>query len=136
MGLVFFVVCSVVLKNSGCVCFDALRAGAPIDHLRLIDLEAAIRAGGQAWGVADGAVDIDRFPAAAADEVVVIVAGPVLVTGRGTGRLDAADQPFFRKKADGIVDRLPGNRPDFRPDIHGDLVRRGVWPTRHRPQHS
>ena len=86
--------------------------------------------------MSDRAVHIDGFSAAAADEVVVVVASAILVAGRGAGGLDSADQSFFRKQRNGVVYRLPRDRPDLRPYLPGNIIRRGMRPTRHRPQHG
>src|SRR3954469_1256211 len=68
---------------------DAVGASAPVDDFRFVDLVAGVLGGGEARGRADGTVDVDHATAAAADEVVVVVADAVLVAGRRPGRLDA-----------------------------------------------
>ena len=85
---------------------EALGTGAPIDHLRLIDLEPRVVGGGQAGGCTDGAVDIDGFPTDSADEVVVIVADAVFVERGGFGGLDAPNEAFFCQHTERVVDGL------------------------------
>ena len=82
-----------------------------------------------------GAVDIRRFPASAADEVMVVVACARLVTSGRSGRLDAADQTIFGKDREGVINGLPGNRADSIPYVNRDGVRRTVGPAGHSPQH-
>ena len=71
---------------------QALGAPAPVDDLGLVDLVARVVGRRQARGVADGAVDVDHPAAGAADEVVVVVADPVLVAGRRPRGLDAPQE--------------------------------------------
>lgn len=83
----------------------------------------------------DGAVDIHRFPASAADEVMVVVAGARLVAGGRSGRLDAAYQTLFRKDREGVINGLTRNRADSISHVNRDGVRRAVRPAGHSPQH-
>ncbi len=46
---------------------ETVGTGAPIDHLRFVDLEPRIDTGGQTRGLADGAIDVDRFSTSSAD---------------------------------------------------------------------
>jgi hypothetical protein len=115
---------------------ETLGAGAPVDHLRFIDLVTRVGAGGQARGVADGAIDIDRFPACATDQVVVVVTDTILVEGRRSGGLDATDESLLDQDPKGIVHRLSGDGADLGANVLGDVVGRAVGPTRHRPQHG
>ncbi len=75
----------------------ALTGGAktPIDHFSFIDDETRVVRGAQARAFANRAIDVDRFTAIAADQMVVVVAHAILVAGRGTGRLDAPDQSLI-----------------------------------------
>ena len=88
----------------------------------------------QAWAAPHRAVDIDRAPAMAADEVVVVVIDPLFVASRRAGRLDAADEAFVGQGTEGVVHRLTRDGTDISPHELLDLVRRAVRPARHRPQ--
>ncbi len=82
----------------------------------------------------DGAVNVYRPAAGATDEVVVVVIDPVLVTGRRARRLDTPDEAIAGQHAQGVVNRLTGDRSDVIADKLLDLVRRAVRPGCHRPQ--
>ena len=60
---------------------DAIGTAAPIDDLGLVDLEPGVVVRGEARYLTDGAIDIDRAPARAADEMVVVVPHPDLIAG-------------------------------------------------------
>lgn len=104
----------------------ALGAMAPVDNFGFVDVVSTVVRGGETGRVADGAVDVDQAPAVAADEVVVVVADPVLEPGRGARRLDPADETGFGEGAEGVVDRLARNGPDGVAGVGGDLVGGGV----------
>jgi hypothetical protein len=91
---------------------ETLRAAAPVDDLGFVDDEARVVGGRQARGGADGAVDIDHAAAGAADQMVVVVADPILVPCRRTGGLDPSDQPVLGQDAQRVVHRLPGDDAD------------------------
>jgi hypothetical protein len=86
--------------------------------------------------VAHGAVDVGCFSTDAADHMVVVVTDPILIAGRRTGRLDAPDEALLGQDFEGVVDRLSRNGTDFSTNVTGDVFRRAVGPTRHRPQHG
>jgi hypothetical protein len=68
--------------------------------------------------------------------VVVIVARPIFVKGRGPGGLNAPDDAFVGQDPEGVVNRLFGNGPDLGAHFLGECVRRGVGAMRDRPKHS
>ena len=115
---------------------EAIGTEAPVNHLRFVDPETVFFLRRQAGRVADGAIDIHGLAAAPADQMVVVVADPVLVKGGGAGRLDPPDEPAFHQHAERVIDRLFGNRADARPDILGDRIGRGMLPFRDRPHHG
>lgn len=115
---------------------ETLGTLSPVDHLRLIDLITEIVGSGQARGVANGTVDVDGFSAGATDRVMVIVTDSILVKSRRPGRLDAPDKALLRQNRERIVDRLSRNSADIGPNVCGDIVRRAMGTTRHRPQHG
>ena len=94
----------------------ALGAPAPVDDLRLVDLEAEVLGRRQARRVADRAVDVDHPVADPADEVVVVVPDPVLVARRRARRLDAPEKALLGEDREGVVDRLDRDRTDLAPD--------------------
>ena len=85
------------------ICRETLGTCAPVDYLRLIDLVTRVGGGGQARGVADGTVDVDRFSARATDQVVVVVPDTILVEGRRPGGLDAPDETLLGQHLKGVV---------------------------------
>ncbi len=113
----------------------ALRAVSPVDHLGFVDREAVIILCGEARRDSDGAVDIDRCSAATTDEMVVVVADPVLVAGRRPCRLNPSDQVLAHENGECVVYGLARDRPDARPDVVYDLVRSGVGAIAHRLHH-
>lgn len=62
--------------------------------------------------MSDGAVNVRDFPALTADEVVMVVAHPCLVSRGTSRRLDATEQPHALQRVQGVVDRLEGDLPD------------------------
>ena len=90
---------------------------------------------GQARSVADGAVGIDRFSAGATNQVMVVVADTILVTSRRTGWLNTPDDALLGQDSQRVVHRLPRYGTDFGASLLGNVVRRAMWPIRHRPQH-
>lgn len=87
-------------------------------------------------GATNGAVDVDRFPAGAADHVVVMIPDPIFVAGRRTGRLDAPDEALLNQEAERVVNRLARDGSDIGTHILGDGVCRAVGATRNRSQHG
>ena len=80
--------------------------GSPVDDFGFIDVKPGVVRSSEAWGLADGAVDIDGFPTDAADEVVVIVANAVFIERGGFGGLDAPNEAFFCQHTERVVDGL------------------------------
>lgn len=68
--------------------------------------------------------------------MVVVVADAGLEAGGRTSRLDAPDDAFAHQDAERVVDRLQGNRANFRPDGFGHAIRGDMRVTRDRPQHG
>ena len=77
----------------------ALRAGAPVDHFRFLDVETVVVRRVEAGRFADGAVDIDRFSASSADEMVMVVADAILEQRGRTGWLNATNDTLFHQGA-------------------------------------
>src|SRR6266545_7970187 len=75
-------------------CCGTVGTSAPVHDLGFVDLVAQVVGRRQAGGRADGAVDVDHPVAGSADEMVVIVANPVLVAGRRPGGLDPPEEPL------------------------------------------
>jgi transcriptional regulator GlxA family with amidase domain len=64
------------------LCFRQTTGGAsaPIDHLCLVDLVPRVVGRDQARGVADRAVDVDHLTAGTTDQMMMVVADPILIT--------------------------------------------------------
>src|SRR5690606_16672852 len=101
--------------------------------LRLVDLESGVLGGGEAWGLADGAVDVEQSATPPADQVVVVVADAILVARRRAGRLDAAQQTLLGKDGDGVVHGPARDRADLAADDLDHLVGGDVRAGRDRP---
>ncbi len=108
----------------------------PIDDLGFVDLVTVTVRCGEARSVADCTIDISHLPAAAANQVVMIVRDSYFEAGRRPGRLNTAHQPLVRQDSESVVDRLPGDCADLGADCLGDIVCRSVGPFRHRPQNG
>jgi len=104
------------------VFLEAIRTDTPVNHFGLVDEETGVIGWGQARSLSDSAIDINRFPTVAANEMVVIVSRAILVAGGRTSRLDATDEKFLGQHAENVVNRLSGNRADLRADIFGDII--------------
>jgi hypothetical protein len=91
---------------------------------------------GETGGLADGAVDVDHAPADSTDQMMMVVADPILEASRRSGGLNATDQAFGDQDAEGVVHRLQRDGTDLRPDGLGHGIGRDVWRIRDRPQDS
>lgn len=111
--------------------WPAIRANAPIDDFGLVHVESPVVDGRQAWGVANGTVDIDETVTAPANEMMMVVANSILVPrGRACG-LNPTDDVVIGQDGQRIIDRLPGDRPDLVADLLGHLIRTDVRMGRH-----
>lgn len=86
--------------------FEASGAGAPENHLRLVDEEPLTVRRTQAGPFPHHAGDIDRLPARTANEVVVVVSDARFVEGGRSGWLDPPEDPLFHEGAECVVYRL------------------------------
>jgi hypothetical protein len=116
--------------------FTTFGTGAPIDHLRFVDQITGVTRGGQAGGLAHGAIDVDRLAACATNEMVVIIADAVFIASRRTGRLNPADEALLGQHAEGVVHRLARDRAEFGADHVGNIIRRRVRPCGYRANHG
>ena len=117
-------------------CLPTGGAAAPVDDLGLVDLVPRVVGRGQARRGTDGAVDVDHAAAGATDQMVVVVADPILVARRRPGGLDAPEQTHVGQHADGVVHRAARDGADVGPDDLDHVVGGEVGPARHRPQHG
>jgi hypothetical protein len=85
---------------------DTIRTAPPVGDLGLVDLVAPVVDRRETRGGADPAVDVDHTTAGSTNEVVVIVANPILEASRRSGGLNAPDQPRRDQEAQGVVHRL------------------------------
>src|SRR4029453_6606297 len=86
---------------------DALGTPAPVDDLGFVDLVPRVVGRRQARDVADRTVDVDHPAAGSADEVVMVVAGPILIAGRRARRLDPPEEALVGEGREGVVHGLP-----------------------------
>src|SRR4029453_12220806 len=84
----------------------AAGAPTPVDDLGLVDLVTRVVGGDQARSVADRAVHVDHAPACSTDQVVVVVADPILVAGRRSGGLNPPEDALVAEDREGVVHRL------------------------------
>ena len=68
--------------------------------------------------------------------MVMVVVDPILEARRGSGGLNAPDQPFGDQNAERVVDRLERDCTNLRPDRISHGVRCDVRLTRHRAHNS
>ena len=115
---------------------QAVRTAAPVDDLGLVDLVALVVGRRETGRGADRAVDVDHAAADAADQMVVVVADPILEASRRPGGLDAPDETLGDQDAEGVVHRLERDGADLGPDDLGHAVGRDVGLTRDGPQDS
>jgi len=101
---------------------EAVGAAAPVDDLGFVDLIAAVVSRPETRRGSDDALHVHQAAARAADKVMVVVADPVLESGRGARGLNAPDQAFSREHAQSVVHRLERNRADLPADDVGDAV--------------
>lgn len=115
---------------------DALRTTAPVSDLGFVNLVAPVVGGRQTGRGTDRARDVHDAAADSTDQMVVVVADPVLEARRGPGGLNAPEKPFAHKDPEGVVDRLQRDGPYLGPDDVGDFVGREVRPTGECTQHG
>ena len=115
---------------------QAIRTAPPVGDFGLVDLVAHVVGRRETGGGADRAVDVDQTAADSADQMVVVVADPILEASRRSGGLNAPDEAFGDQDAEGVVHRLERDGTDLGPDDLGHAVGRDVGLTRYCPQDS
>src|SRR4029079_10970644 len=100
---------------------------APEDDLSLIELVAGVVSRGETRRLAHGTVDIDDDVARSADQVVMVVAHPILVPRRRARRLEAAYHSPVRERGQRVAHGLARDGADAVPHGDDDLVGGGVW---------
>ncbi len=93
-------------------------------------------AGAETWCLANSAVNIHSFPAAAANQVMVVVADPGFVKCWRTCRLDSADQTFLHHHTQCVIDGLSGNDPNLCANFLRNAIRRVVRAPRYGTNHG
>jgi hypothetical protein len=114
---------------------SARRAPAPKRDLCFIDLVAESVACLEAWCRAHDAVDVGHPTADSTNEVVVIVAHPVLIPSRRSDRLNSSNDPFFDQDPQCVVHRLSRDCANIQFDEFDDLIRADVRPIGNCPQY-
>jgi hypothetical protein len=113
---------------------EAIGTASPIGDLRFVDLVTHVVSRREARSRADRAIDVDHTAAAATDQMMMIVADPILEACGRTRRLNAPDQTFDDKEAESVVHRLERYRTDLGPDGLGHGVGRDVRLARYSPK--
>jgi hypothetical protein len=109
---------------------------SPVGDLGLVDLVAHVVDCRETGGGADRAVDVDQTAADATDQMVVVVANPILEPSRRPGGLNTPDQALGDQETKGVVHRLERDGTDLGSDDLGHTVGRDVGLTRHCPEDS
>jgi hypothetical protein len=86
-----------------------IRANTPIGDISLVDLIAGVAHRLQAGRLPNGTVDVCDLSAAAAHQVMVVVADASLVSGRAARRFYPLQQARRRESVQGLVDGLGGD---------------------------
>jgi hypothetical protein len=115
---------------------QAIRAATPVNDFGLVDVEAAVVAGRETRRGSDRAVNVNQTAAVSTNQMVVVVAHPILETSRGSGGLNATDKARADQNAQRVVHRLERDGPDLCPDSVANRVGGDVWLTRNRPQNG
>jgi hypothetical protein len=113
---------------------DTLRTAPPVRDLRLVNLVAPVVGRPETRGGAGSAVDVDDTAAGSTNQVVVVVADPILEASRRSSGLNAPDQSLGDEEAQCVVHRLQGNGTDLGPDDLGHGLSRDVRLPRDRAQ--
>jgi hypothetical protein len=98
--------CCPVVSRERSVPGQAIGTAPPVGDLGLVDLVAHIVDRRETGGGADCALDVDQAAADSTDQMVVVVADPVLEASRCPGGLNAPEEAFGDQDAEGVVHRL------------------------------
>ena len=112
----------------------AIWTAPPVGHLGLVDLVTHVVGRRETGGGPDCAIDVDHTAAGAADQMVVVIADPILEARRRAGGLNAPEKTFGDEDPEGVVHRLQRDGTDLGADGLGHGVSRNVGLARHRPQ--
>ncbi len=115
---------------------ETIRTAPPVGDLGLVDLVAPIVERPEARRGADRAVNVDHTAADSTNQVVMVVADPVLEPSRRPGGLNAADESSGDKDAQSVVHRLQRDGADLSSGDVGHDVSGNVRLTGDRPQHG
>ena len=115
---------------------DAIGTAPPVGHFGLVDLVAPIVDRLETGRVADGAVDVDHTAADSADQMVMVVANPILESSRRTRGLYTADETRRDQHTKRVVHRLERDGPDFGSHHLGHPIGSDMRLTRDRPENS
>jgi hypothetical protein len=83
--------------------------------------------GGQTRRLAYGAIDVEHQAAVTTDQVVMVIAYSVFISGNGTGRLYATNETLFNEDAQRVVHGLARDRTNSRPHSLDQFVGRCMW---------
>ena len=113
---------------------QAFRTAPPVGDLGLVDLVAHVVGRRETRGGAHRAVDVDHAAADSTDQMVMVVADPILEPSRRPGGLNAPEEALGDQETERVVHRLEGDGADLGPDDFSHAVGRDVGLTRNRPQ--
>jgi hypothetical protein len=115
---------------------QAIGTASPVCDLGLVNLVAHVVGRRETGSGADHAVNIDQAAADSANQMMVVVADPILESGGRTGGLNPPDEAFCDQDPESVVHRLGRNGADLGPDDFGYTVSRDMGTTRDSPQDS
>ena len=106
-----------------------------MDDFSLVDAEAVVTLRAHAGRAADGAIDVGNGTTGTADDVVVVVTDPGLVSRHRAGRLDVPHESGVAERPQAVVDGLVGDLAEVVPDGTDYRVGVGVGVVVDRGQH-
>ena len=66
---------------------------------------------------------------------MVVITYSILIPRRRSRRLNPPNQAMLRQSPQSIINCLTGNRPNLRPHVFRQIIRRAMRMPRHRTQH-
>ena len=86
--------------------------------------------GGEARRSANGAVDVERVATTTTDEVMMIIADPILIPRGRSARLNSTDEILVGQHAEAVVHGLARDGTDNGTDVVRELIGSGMGASR------